>query len=733
MLSYRSLSWSSLKSWWFESSLTSQIFVSILLGVATGLFFGESAEPLQTVADLYIRLTQMTVLPYLMIALIAGLGKMQAVHARQLAKRASVVLLSFSAISLCVIMLMPLAFPELINSSFFSSAVYLPQQELSLLEIMVPSNPFNAMANNAVPAVVLFSIILGAALIGVPDKRRLVAQLQVAEKMISRVTHFVLALTPIGIFAITAVAAGTLSLDTLSKLSVYLLAFALAALLLTFVVLPLLVTAVLPFSYREVVTLASDCLLTAFASANVFIILPILVDRAQNLLKRHGLSDENTRSTLDILIPLAFIFPNAGRLLPLLFIPYCAWLTGHPLAQSNYAELSFVGFFALFAKSQVALPFLLNLLSIPIDNFQLYIPTTIVTGRFDSMTSAMLLLAFSLTGAMAMTDKLKYQTHRLVLRLLGIFVVVLFAVGGLRLFLSVAMDQPYSKDEIVKNMHLLRTKVEVTVQKDLPEQSPLEDEGTEGIQKRGVLRVGFTREQLPLIFVNAHNALVGLDVELASMMAESLSVKRVEFVEVPDVKSLLEYLNDRRVDILMNVPYSSLWMSKVYLSRPYFDGLIGLAMPDKFQYTFEKLNSRNTQGFLKLGLTASDRHLIPLVQRSMPKVKTEFFEIDSQRDYFENKYPDLDALVTFAASASAWSLLYPRFSMVLLPNEPLSVPSGIATRRDDITLSAFIDTWLISAQASGDIKHATNYWVQGQGTEPIEKRWSILNNVLGVK
>lgn len=731
MHAHPTLAVSSLSGRWSRVSLTAKILAGILCGIAAGLFFGESAQALEPLGNLYIRLTQMTVLPYLMIALIAGLGKMQATDAIQLAKRASFVLLIFSAISICLVMLMTLAFPSLVTASFFSSGLSESRQELSILEIMVPSNPFNAMANNAVPGVVLFSIVLGAALIGVPDKTRLLAQLEIAEKMISRVTHFILSLTPIGIFAITAQAAGTLSLDTVSKLGVYLISFAGAALLLTFVVLPLLVTAVLPFRYKEIVTLTSDCLLTAFASANVFIILPILVDRAQELIKRHNLSNEQTRSTLDILIPLAFIFPNAGRLLPLLFIPYCAWLTGHSLGYSNYAELSFIGFFALFAKAQVALPFLLNFLSIPADNFQLYLPTTIITGRLDSMVSAMLLFTFSLTGAAAMAGQLKLEPYRLLLRLMSILGAILLTIAALRLFLGYALDQPYSKDQIIKNMHLPRTQVQATFQNStyIPEASV--EDGVTGIINRGVLRVGFSSEQLPLIFLNKQGDLVGLDVELASLMAETLGVKRVEFIQAHTTTELLSYLNEKRVDILMSIPYSQPWIKKVNLSQPYFDGVIGIAMLDSFHNEFNKPDGRSTRGTLTLGLTAAEQHLESLIRRSMPGVSLQFETVSSQRNYFEGKYPNLDGLVTFAASASAWSLLYPRYGLALLPKGPYSVPSGIATRLDDPTLRSFIDTWLIATKGAGDIKHATEYWVQGKGTEIVTKRWSVMHNILG--
>ncbi|UCE77038.1 MAG: cation:dicarboxylase symporter family transporter, partial [Gammaproteobacteria bacterium] len=48
-------------------SLSVRIIAGLGLGVFVGLFVGEPAATLQPVADIYIRLMQMTVLPYLVM------------------------------------------------------------------------------------------------------------------------------------------------------------------------------------------------------------------------------------------------------------------------------------------------------------------------------------------------------------------------------------------------------------------------------------------------------------------------------------------------------------------------------------------------------------------------------------------------------------------------------------------------------------------------------------------
>jgi len=73
-------------------------------------------------------------------------------------------------------------------------------------------------------------------------------------------------------------------------------------------------------------------------------------------------------------VPILFNFPNAGRLLTLLFVPFAAWLAGSAFSAADYSTLFAVGIPSYLAKAQVALPFLMDVFGLPHDLFQLYVP-----------------------------------------------------------------------------------------------------------------------------------------------------------------------------------------------------------------------------------------------------------------------------------------------------------------------------------------------------------------------
>ena len=88
-----------------------KILVGLALGILVGLFFGEQALALKWAADGFVKLLQMTVLPYVTVSIIDSLGSLGAADARRLGLRAGAVLVALWAVALTFAMLVPLTFP----------------------------------------------------------------------------------------------------------------------------------------------------------------------------------------------------------------------------------------------------------------------------------------------------------------------------------------------------------------------------------------------------------------------------------------------------------------------------------------------------------------------------------------------------------------------------------------------------------------------------------------------
>ena len=173
-----------------------QILLGLVSGILTGVFFGERASATAWVADGFVKLLQMMVLPYITVSIIASLGSLNPAELRTLGLRTAAVIGGLWLVAIGVAFLIPLTFPSIESASFFSSSLVERRQPFDFVALYVPANPFNALANNIVPAVVLFSIVFGAAIVGLDQRERLLEVLIVARTAIARATRAVTRLMP---------------------------------------------------------------------------------------------------------------------------------------------------------------------------------------------------------------------------------------------------------------------------------------------------------------------------------------------------------------------------------------------------------------------------------------------------------------------------------------------------------------------------------------------------------
>ena len=673
----------------------------------------------------------MTVLPYLVTALIIALGQLQTSEAKRLTARIGILLLVVWAAAILVIFITPLTFPQFESAAFYSDALIEESKGLSVAELYFTSNIFESLANNIVPPVVLFSCLVGIGVMQLEDKDKLLVPLRVWNTAIVRVTKMVMELTPVGVFSIGAVAAGTIDPETLSRLEIYFISFAAAALLLSLLILPLLVTAVTPFSYREIAGISRGAVLTAFVASNAFIVLPMLIERTKELLKKHDLLNDTTDSAAEIVIPILFNFPNAGKLLTLLFIPFAAWLSGSPLGLIDYSTLFGAGIPSYFGKASVALPFLLDLFQLPQDLFQLYLPTTIITGKFDSMVSATNLLVFGLLGAGAMGGFLVFDRIRLLTSVCVITAALVIMGIGLKFGLMIAVDTSYHLDETVSQMHNVTRDVATVVHRNYIPEKVVQNEGDrlELIRARGSLRIGYDPDNLPFSFYNTDQELVGFDIELSEQLAAAVGVT-AEFVPI-DWSELPALLRDGQIDVMPGMWYRPFWFDKLQLSEPYYVGTIGFAVRDDRRDEFSRIETLRTSRGLKIGVPLDRTQLETSIERYFENAEVELVTVEFWQPYFEGKHPELDAFLMPAEHASGWTLLHPEYAVIVPQPDAVKVPTAFGVAKNSDELVDFINQWVRFADNAGIIEKHFNYWVNGMGATSTEPRWSIMRNVLG--
>jgi Na+/H+-dicarboxylate symporter/ABC-type amino acid transport substrate-binding protein len=646
------------------TSTTRNILIGLALGVATGLFLGEKAEPFQLIAEGYLRLLQMTVLPYVMVSLIGGIGSLDGARARRLFVRVGSLSLVLWALALGAVMLMPLVFPEIESASFFSTTLIEARPPLDFVALYIPSNPFHSLANNIVPAVVLFSIFLGVALIGIERKQGLLENLVLIERGLKRANQFAVALTPIGLFAIAAHIVGTVDAAQFARVRVYLISYGVMALLLALWVLPGLVACLTPIPAREILKKTRDGLITAFMTGELFIVLPILIDRSKELLVAHGLPEPEEGSPPGVIVPAFYNFPHAAKLLSLSFVLFAAWYSQTVLSLTDYPMLVLAGIVSLFGSINVAVPFMLEMVKIPADTFQLFLTTGVINARFGTLTSAMYMVTLALAGSYALAGTLRFSPARILRYALvtaGVTVATLAATGGLLRALGAGT---YDKDRLVEGMKLLRPPtIRASVRRELPSQPlPRPREGTsvlEAMRARGRIRVGYVDGALPYSYFNGRGDLVGFDVEMAYALAAELGLE-IEFVAVPRER-LAEVINAGLCDVIMGgIAVTTGRASEMVFSPPYIDETFSFVVPDHRRADFSSAEWIRATPGLRVAVPNLP-YLEEIVHREFPQVEIVPVSVGSATDFFIGRMKNIDALVFPAERGSYFTLLYPAF------------------------------------------------------------------------
>lgn len=711
-------------------SLSTRIFIGMGLGILCGFFFGEEVAFLKGVGDAFVLLMQMTVLPYIMVSLIVGLGGLSFQEAVALGRKCGLVLVILWAIGLIMVLLMPLAFPNWAMASFFSTSLVEQLPDFNFLGLYIPSNLFYSLSTNTIPAVVVFSFALGAALIGLKDKAGLLKGLSTLSDGLGRVTNFLIKLAPIGVFAIIASATGTMSFAELERLQVYMVAYMVISLLLTFWVLPALVTSLTPFTYRELVGPVRAALITAFATGNIFVVLPILAERSKELLGKVAKHPEESEATVDVIISTSFSFPNLGKILTLGFVLFAGWFANASVPVSKYFTFASTGFFTFFGDPTVAIPFLLNLLQIPADTFRFFlVADNLVGARFGTLLAAMYTLVLAVLGTSAVKGWLKISWPGLLRYAALTLVMTLGAIGATRLFFERVVRHEYREYRAFVSMDLSREYEPATVHAESMPLPPSHDPKVSRLQEirdRGFLRVGYFKDALPFAFVNEGGKLVGLDVEMAHALAREMNV-RLEFVRI-DFARAAARLNAGYVDIIMcGFGVTLDHAQEMSLSAPYMDQTLAFVVKDYRREDFSSREKLKNQPRLKLGILNSP-YYIAKVREYLPQA--EVVVLQSPREFFTRTDDSLDALVYSAEAGSAWSLIYPAYTVAVPQPDVLSVPLAYAVGRGDRELAGFVGTWIELKKKDRTIAALYDYWILGRNAVQHEPRWSVMRNVL---
>jgi hypothetical protein len=130
---------------------------------------------------------------------------------------------------------------------------------------------------------------------------------------------------------------------------------------------------------------------------------------------------------------------------------------------------------------------------------------------------------------------------------------------------------------------------------------------------------------------------------------------------------------------------------------------------------------------LSLGVVGERR--VKIVKRFLPDTDIELLE--TYREFFTENPKGVDALFLSAEAGSAWTIIYPSYSVVV-PKPHIKAHAALAMPLAALDFVDFVDDWLQLKKTSGFINKLYDKWILGKSVEQKKRRWSFGRDVFGL-
>ncbi|MFZ4450331.1 dicarboxylate/amino acid:cation symporter [Salibacterium aidingense] len=339
---------------YIESSLILKITIALVLGVLTGLIFGDNAAVVEPFGDLLIRLLTFLIIPLILFTLIVGINQTSLTNMSRMGGKVFLYYIVTSALALTI----ALTIASVINPG---EGVTLETEEevdvpenpgfISVLLNIVPENIVNAFSEMNLLGIIFTAIVFGIAIASLrsSDATKDMGDrvLQVAEGLNEatfKVMAWILQYVPIGIFAIMAKTTGEQGMETLTSLGAMVGVF--YGSILVQLLLYAFILTLFHVNVKEFFAQARTPMLTAFVTQSSSGTLPLTLNAAKNL--------KLSRSLYGFSLPLGATINMDGAAIRIgVSAVFAANVVGESFALGNLIEIVIVGTLATIGTAGV--------------------------------------------------------------------------------------------------------------------------------------------------------------------------------------------------------------------------------------------------------------------------------------------------------------------------------------------------------------------------------------------
>ena len=355
------------------------------------------------------------------------------------------------------------------------------------------------------PAIVVFAALYAIAIQAVPSKSALLQGLDVLRRASVTIWNWIVYFAPAGVFALFASTAGTVDAAAARGLLAYGTLFLLGTFALCFLILPMLLSRIVPQGYGEILAELRPAFILALVTTLSVTALPFFQKAAEELCRREKVEGEEAGDVIQASLSISYVLSQLGNYFIALFIIYASYEARHQPATTEWILLPLMTLLSGIGSPSAsvdAVAFLAEWVRLPKDTSSLYVETMTVTRYGQVALSVMSFTFVTLSVTMIYFGRARLR----LLPIAGSFAATIVLFGGLALVSRSFADQlfPPPNDAAVMARTLapqLARSVDALVRRDGPaDLAPLDGAGTlDGVRARtpqGGLRQGRVAVQL---------------------------------------------------------------------------------------------------------------------------------------------------------------------------------------------------------------------------------------------
>lgn len=324
-------------------NLVTQIFLWIFIGILVGHFFPVISSVFKVLSDIFLRLIKMIIAPLVFSVLVVGIAKVGDFKSVGRIGIKTISYFTFAtlialALGLLIVnifepgKMMALAIPSQDAETGITAGVH---DSKTIISHIFPESIVAVMANNEILPIVVFSLFFGVATASLGNKGKIVVDFfDSISHIMFKVTNYVMAFAPLGVFGAIAAVVAKQGIGILSGY-IYLIACFYGGLIVFVFVVLMGICIAIRVPFLKLLRILQEPILLAFSTASSESAMPKTIES----LERFGCPNR----IVSFVLPLGYSFNLDGSIMYMTFATmFIAQAYGIPLSTGDQIKMMLI-------------------------------------------------------------------------------------------------------------------------------------------------------------------------------------------------------------------------------------------------------------------------------------------------------------------------------------------------------------------------------------------------------